>query len=97
MSKIAVLLPRQTILEYARKVIQEKNLDIPILKVVDNESAVLEAEKAKAAGCQIVIARGLQAQMIKDHTDIPVVEMTISTQEIGLMIRKAKQLSLIHI
>lgn len=91
MSKIAVLLPRQTILEYARKVIQEKNLDIPILKVVDNESAVLEAEKAKAAGCQIVIARGLQAQMIKDHTDIPVVEMTISTQEIGLMIRKAKQ------
>ncbi|MFR5295137.1 MAG: PrpR N-terminal domain-containing protein, partial [Clostridium sp.] len=55
---------------------------------------MLEAEKAKAAGCQIVIARGLQAQMIKDHTDIPVVEMTISTQEIGLMIRKAKAVSM---
>lgn len=91
MTKIAILLPRQTILEYAQKVLQEKNLTIPILKVVDNTSAVAEAQAAKEAGCQIIIARGLQALMIKEQTNIPVVEMTMSTQEVGLMIQKAKR------
>ncbi len=43
------------------------------------------------AGCQIIIARGLQALMIKAQTNVPVVEMTMSTQEVGLMIQKAKK------
>ena len=34
MSKIAVLLPKEYMLEQARKVIQEKNADIDILKVI---------------------------------------------------------------
>lgn len=83
MAKIAILLPRQTILEYARKVLQEKNLTVPILKVVDNASAVAQAKSAMEAGCQIIIARGLQALMIKAQTNVPVVEMTMSTQEVG--------------
>lgn len=91
MTKIAILLPRQTILEYTQKVLQEKNLTVPILKVVDNTSAAAEAHAAKEAGCQIIIARGLQALMIKEQTNIPVVEMTMSTQEVGLMIQKAKR------
>ena len=91
MAKIAILLPRQTILEYARKVLQEKNLTVPILKVVDNASAVAQAKSAMEAGCQIIIARGLQALMIKAQTNVPVVEMTMSTQEVGLMIQKAKK------
>ena len=91
MANIAVFLPRQTILEYAQKVIAEDRIDVQILKVVDNASAVPEAQAAIEAGVQIIVARGLQATLIKKHTSVPVVEMPMTTQEIGLMILKAKR------
>ena len=91
MANIAVFLPRQTILEYAQNVIAEDRIDVQILKVVDNASAVPEAQAAIEAGVQIIVARGLQATLIKKHTSVPVVEMPMTTQEIGLMILKAKR------
>ena len=91
MANIAVFLPRQTILEYAQKVITEDGIDVQILKVVDNASAVPEAQAAIEVGVQIIVARGLQATLIKKHTSVPVVEMPMTTQEIGLMILKAKR------
>lgn len=91
MANVAVFLPRQTILEYAQKVIAEDRIDVQILMVVDNASAVPEAQAAIEAGVQIIVARGLQATLIKKHTSVPVVEMPMTTQEIGLMILKAKR------
>lgn len=91
MANIAVFLPRQTILEYARNVITEDGIHVQILKVVDNSSAVPEAQAAIAAGVQIIVARGLQATLIKKHTSVPVVDMPMTTQEIGLMVLKAKR------
>ena len=97
MANIAVFLPRQTILEYAKRVITEDGIEVQILKVIDNTSAVTEAQTAIEAGVQIIVARGLQAALIKKNTNIPVVEMPITTQELGLMILKAKrQLKKVH-
>lgn len=50
MSKIAVLLPKEYMLEQARKVIQEKNADIDILKVIKTSDSVYEARKAMEQG-----------------------------------------------
>lgn len=91
MANIGILLPRQTILEYAKRVIEEEQAKVQILKVVDNSNAVMEAQAAIEAGVQIIIARGMQALLIKEYTNIPVVEMPLTTQEIGLLIRKAKR------
>ena len=60
MSKIAVLLPKEYMLEQARKVIQEKNADIDILKVIKTSDSVYEARKAMEQGAGIIVARGVR-------------------------------------
>ena len=68
MSKIAVLLPKEYMLEQARKVIQEKNADIDILKVIKTSDSVYEARKAMEQGAGIIVARGVQAAYIREYT-----------------------------
>ena len=53
MSKIAVLLPKEYMLEQARKVIQE-NADIDILKVIKTSDSVYEARKAMEQGQNVI-------------------------------------------
>lgn len=92
MERIAILLPRQTILEFAEHVLKKEGIEVQILKVVENANAVLEAQEASAAGVRMIIARGLQATLIQENTNIPVVEMPITIREIGLMILKARRM-----
>ncbi len=92
MEQIGILLPRQTILEFAENVLKKEGIEVQILKVVENANAVVEAQEALAAGVRIIIARGLQATLIKENTNIPVVEMPVTLREIGLMILKAKRM-----
>ena len=92
MSKIAVLLPKEYMLEQARKVIQEKNADIDILKVIKTSDSVYEARKAMEQGAGIIVARGVQAAYIREYTNIPVAEIILTGQEIALMVAAAKKL-----
>ena len=50
------------------------------------------ATGAIADGASIIIARGLQASLIKQYTDIPVVEIVLTAQEMALLVMKAKQI-----
>ena len=45
MSKIAILLPKEYMLEQARNVIREDELDIDILKVIKTSDSVYEARQ----------------------------------------------------
>lgn len=92
MEQIAILLPRQTILKYAQNVLEKEKTEVQLLKVVDNSNAVAEAKEAIEAGARVIIARGLQATLIKESYNIPVVEMPITVREIGFMILKAKNM-----
>lgn len=91
MSKIAILLPKEYMLEQARRVIEEDKLDIDILKVIKTADSVYEARQAVELGAEVILARGVQAAFIKQYTNIPVAEMTLTGQEIGLMIASAKK------
>lgn len=93
MTKIAILLPYENMLETAQEVIREKQCPIDYLKVIESENAVNEARIAVEQGIDIIIARGYQAQLIKEYTNIPVVEMRFHAQEIGLLLLRAKKLS----
>ena len=92
MSKIAVLLPKEYMLEQARKVLQEKNADIDILKVIKTSDSVYEARKVMEQGAGIIVARGVQAAYIREYTNIPVAEIILTGQEIALMVAAAKKL-----
>lgn len=91
MSKIAILLPKEYMLEQARNVIREDELDIDILKVIKTSDSVYEARQAVEQGAEVVLARGVQAAFIRQCTNIPVAELTLTGQEIGLMIASAKK------
>lgn len=92
MAKIAVLLPRDFMLEQAKKVIEEDQMDVDILKVISTADSVYEARKAVEDGADIVVARGIQAAFIKKYTNIPLAEMVLTGQEMGRLIVKAKQM-----
>ena len=76
--------------EKARKIVAESKTDVVYLKAIATVDAVNEARLAVEAGAHIIIARGYQAQLIKQYTHIPLVEMRLQPQEIGLLIQQAK-------
>lgn len=93
MTQIAILLPYEDMAETAQKVISENHYQIDYMKVIESENAVNEARTAAEQGADIIIARGYQAQLIKEYTNIPVVEMRFHAQEIGLLLQRAKKFS----
>lgn len=90
MVKIGMLLPEERMLEPAKRIIEENHLNVAYMKAIHTVDTVNEARNAVEAGAHILVARGYQAKMIKQYTNIPVVEMRFHMQEIGLLIQKAK-------
>lgn len=92
MGKIVLLVSREEMLYQAHNILQEKKFPIAEMKVIQTEQAVAEARQARGSGATIVIARGLQASMIKQYTDIPVVEIVLTAQEMALLVKRAGQI-----
>lgn len=90
MSKIAVLVPREFMLEQAKKIIEEEKLDIDILRVIKTADSVHEARQAVEEGAGIIVARGGQAAFMKKYTNIPIAEIIMTGQEMGRLIKRAK-------
>lgn len=91
MGKIALLVSREEMLYQAHNILQEKKYQIDEMRVICSESAVMEARRSIADGASIIIARGLQASLIKQYTDIPVVEIVLTAQEMALLVTRARQ------
>lgn len=96
MGKIVLLVPREEMIHQAHNILQEKTTgkDHPTveMRVIRTGDAVTEARNAIASGASILIARGLQASLMKQYTDVPVVEIVMTAQEMALLITKAKQI-----
>ena len=59
--------------------------------MIKTSDSVYEARQAVEQGAEVVLARGVQAAFIRQYTNIPVAELTLTGQEIGLMIASAKK------
>ena len=95
MGRISVLVPTEEMVHLSHNILQEGRFsDIQEVIQVSTEDAVAQARQAAARGSSILVARGLQAALIKRHTSIPVVEIVISAQEMALLIQRARQLIL---
>ena len=92
MGKIVLLVPREEMVRQAHNILQEKKYQIHEMRVCETKSAVMEARRAIADGASIIIARGLQASLIKKYTDIPVVEIVLTAQEMALLVMRARQI-----
>lgn len=92
MKNVAIIIPRNEMFLQAQQVIEEEGLEVHALKVVDTTDVVNEARKIIAEGVDIIVARGVQASLIKRYTNVPVVEICLTSQEMGLLIVKAKNI-----
>lgn len=94
MAKIAALVPKQYMAEYVEMVSKEENIPVDFVKVIETADSIIEARNAIENGATILIARGLQAAMIKEYTNIPITEIEMTGQEIygTLLIRDIENL-----
>lgn len=92
MGKIALLAPNKELLDIAEKITEEEHIEIGIMRLIRITDAVNEARAAIEAGAQIIIARGYQAKLIKEYTNVPLIEIRFHAQEIGLLLKKARTL-----
>lgn len=93
MGKIALLVSREEMIHQAHNILQEKKFEIQEMRVIRTENTVMEARRSIADGATIIIARGLQASIIKQYTDAPVVEIVLTAQEMALLVMRAKQIA----
>lgn len=92
MAGIALLLPTQQLAEMAQNYVKQEGLDVKLIRHILTANAISEARAAVTEGASVIIARGYQALVIKKYTNIPVIEITLTGQEIGLLIKKAKSI-----
>lgn len=89
MGGIALLLPKKELTELACQKVEEEGLFVKEIKYITTSNAVNEARRAVAEGASIIIARGYQALLIKKYTNVPVVEMTMTGQDLGILVKRA--------
>lgn len=89
MSGIALLLPKEWLAQLAMEKVAEEGLDVKEIKYIKTGNAVSEARRVVAEGCTVIIARGFQSSIIKQYTNVTVIEMTMTGQDLGILIKKA--------
>lgn len=88
MAKAAVFLPGSIPEEIVRNRLGLcRNIETVYIDQVSNVDVRGIAQRLDAEGCDLFIARGLQAQMIREITVKPVVPLRITAQEIGLLVK----------
>lgn len=92
MAKISMLLPKKYMKGQAEKVLCENELAVDSIKVIETVDTVDEARRCINEGANIIVARGVQAQLIKNNTNIPVAEISMTAQEIGLLVVESKKI-----
>lgn len=93
MARVAILLPRDEMLETARQAAEQYHLDLLGVYAVHSSEILEKTQEVISAGADIVIARGYQATLIKKHSSITLVEAQLTSQEIVQLIMKAKSLT----
>ncbi len=92
MAGIALLLPSPELYQQARQLLEQSDYHIITIEETTFQTVITTARNAIAAGANIIISRGRQAYEIRQYTNIPVVEMVITAQEMGLLIVKARKM-----
>lgn len=93
MAKIAILLPRAEMISSAQEMARRYQLDLMSAVAVKTSAALKTAEEMIEGGADIIIARGIQAMIIKQNTSIPIIEARLTGQEMALLLKEAIQLA----
>ncbi len=93
MAKAALLLPNIEIMESVSYAANLYHLSVCSTAIVDHTNIRHYISQALADGADFIIARGSQAELIQSLVSVPVVEIKITSLEIGAMLKSAKDLT----
>lgn len=92
MAKFAFIFPREDMVEPARRTAEKLGMDVVMNTSIITARSAEAALQARDLGADIIVARGRQADIIKEAVDIPVHEVRLTGQEVALLLYKARQL-----
>lgn len=92
MARFALLLPREEMVEPAGRIARELEMDVVLNQSVPTERILDLMEDCRRTGADILVARGRQASILKEHTDFPVVEIQLTGLEIARLLHRARSL-----
>lgn len=93
MAKIMVLVPNQEMADYTTEIVKNEQIESCEVEVTLTQGAVAAARTAIENGAGVIVARGLQADLIREYTKVPLVEISLTGQEIGLLVQEAKKIA----
>lgn len=92
MANIGFLLPDKEVMDCALAVVGDGHPTVKLIKTVNSRTVIEEAKKAVNDGMQILVARGFQSLLLQRNTGVSVVDISLTVQEIGLLIIEAKEI-----
>ncbi len=88
MNKLLIVTPNDSIYNAAVNIISEADVDARVIKA--SSANVVEMVKKEFEGnAGIIVARGHQAQLLKTETNIPVVDIVLTGQDMAELLKKA--------
>lgn len=86
MAKTAILVPYPDMCETVRTLLEDYP-SLHVMSVEYNHTAQVQAraQELERAGCDLIVARGLQALLIGQAVALPLVEIQVTAQELGLL------------
>ena len=92
MAKVAMLLPFPEMCETARALVEHyPDIHAMCVEHLPTSAIADRARELEQQGCELIIARGVQARIVKESVKIPLVEMQVTTQELGLVMLALKK------
>ena len=88
MSKLIIATPNTVMFNQAVEVIENAGLDAKVL-LVSSQNVLETVARERENGATVVVARGNHAHLIKTHTDMPLIEIVLSGQELAVLIEQA--------
>lgn len=92
MAKIAVLVPRPEMKSLAEQLAgRHAGLTPVCVEYVHTDRAAQRAGELAQQGCELIVARGLQAALIKRAVPLPVIPIKATAQELGVLTVQLRQ------
>ncbi len=92
MAKMAVLVPYPEMCDMARPMASQAKHVTPLcIEYTETPAIQGRARELEQQGCELIVARGLQATLARQAVKIPVVEIRVTGQEIGVLVQDLKR------
>ena len=91
MAKVGILIPYPELKDLAESLVPNYPRITPMcIEYVVTSRIAARVQELADNGCELIVARGLHARIARSSSVIPVVEMRVSTQDLGILVRNLK-------